>query len=105
MALGFHEGALPSPKDPNVTCISTPPGSILVVFGGLVGGVAIMFLPSYLWVVQIFFFKKKDGKNISSSDPGGRNARVWVWNQVPESRPLIDPTYNLFYILYLFLGL
>jgi hypothetical protein len=62
MALGFHEGALPSPKDPNVTCISTPPGSILVVFGGLVGGVAIMFLPSYLCVVQIFFFKKKMAK-------------------------------------------
>ena len=77
---------LVDPRGPRNTCISqrhdsefqnhvfdplVPPGSVLVVVRNLLGGVA------------------KAPENIDgSSNP----ARLWTWNQVPDSASLVDPS-------------
>ena len=68
MAEAFHEHDIASATCPKNTCIVTPPGAVLVVFAGMVGGVGLR-----------------------PEDNAGAN-RVWTWNQVPESRLTMDPT-------------
>ncbi len=75
----LHEWPIPNARNPRSTCIFqkwapkhisvpvTPPGCVLAVGKESFGGVA------------------------TSASGGG--TKVWLWHQVPEDRPMTDPTF------------
>lgn len=58
----------------------------------------LSWLCSVIWLGEWrpqYGLKPKRGQAVFLINPDGGGAKVWVWNQVPPSRPFTDPTHNL----------